>query len=172
LDSNFINNIIPRLRRIALNIEIKEALVDKIWEIFDDPLNVHDYQFLRDKRLIMTHNGDVKIGSWEILPGNRLLIERGNEVPINLLYDFSTHGIILMKKAGNNEIPFLLYDKNIIPDGNIIGYLEKKESTLIRTNIPILDPERLEQQERNFVISVFILFIFFVTVMAIFIFNK
>jgi hypothetical protein len=134
MDSNFINNISPRLRRFAVNIEIKETLVDKIWEIFDDPKNVHDYQFLRDKRLIMTHNGDVKIGSWEILPGNRLLIERGNESPINLLYDFSTLGIIFMKKAGKNQTPFLLFDKDVIPDGNIIRYLEEREKA--NTHIP------------------------------------
>ena len=52
MDSNFINNIIPRLRRFAVNTELKETLIDKIWEIFDDPKNVYDYQFLRDKRFV------------------------------------------------------------------------------------------------------------------------
>lgn len=130
MDSYFINNIIPRLRRFAVNIEIKEALVDKIWEIFDDPENVHDYQFLRDNRLIMTHNGDVKIGRWEILPNKRLLIERAVDTPINLLFDFSLDSVILMRKTGKNQTPFLLYDKNRIPDGNIIGYLERLETVI------------------------------------------
>lgn len=128
MDSNFINNIIPRLRAFTRSIEIKEALVDKIWEIYDDPENLHDYQFLRDQRLIMTYNGDVKFGEWEILPGRRLLIKRANDNPINLLYDFSIYGVVLMKKAGNNQTPFLLYDKNVIPDGNILEYLIELEA--------------------------------------------
>ena len=163
MDSYFINNIIPRLRRFAVNIEIKEALVDKIWEIFDDPENVHDYQFLRDKRLIMTHNGDVKIGRWEILPNNRLLIERGNDQPINLLYDFSTQGIVLMKKAGNNQIPFLLFDKNVIPDGNIIRYLEEREST----NAP--NPPIYKIEEPDKFDSIMIIFAFIMVFLILFI---
>ncbi len=134
MDSIFINNIIPRLRNFAINIEVREALVDKIWEIYDDPENLHDYQFLRDQRLIMTYNGDVKFGEWEILPGRRLLIKRANDNPINLLYDFSIHGVVLMKKAGNNQTPFLLYDKNVIPDGNILEYLIELES---QVSIPL-----------------------------------
>jgi hypothetical protein len=138
MDSNFINNIIPRLRAFTRSIEIREALVDKIWEIYDDPDNLHDYQFLRDQRLIMTYNGDVKFGEWEILPGRRLLIKRGNDNPINLLYDFSIYGVVLMKKAGNNQTPFLLYDKKVIPDGNIIRYLVDLESSTKYTIITIV----------------------------------
>ena len=160
MDSYFINNIIPRLRRFAVNIEIKEALVDKIWEIFDDPENVHDYQFLRDNRLIMTHNGDVKIGRWEMLPNNRLLIERGNDQPINLLYDFSTHGVVLMKKAGNNQIPFLLFDKNVIPDGNIIRYLEERESANA-PNPPIYKIEEPDKFDSIMMLFAFIMLAFF-----------
>ena len=138
MDSNFVNNIIPRLRRFAQNIELEEALVDKIWEIYDDPKNVHDYQFLRDHRIIMTNNGNAKIGHWEILPNNRLLIKRGIDLPINLLFDFSLKGILLLKKVGNNQAPFLIYDKDLIPDGNIVKYLEKLEMKIIqRPPVPV-----------------------------------
>lgn len=137
MDSNFINNIIPRLRAFTRSIEIKEALVDKIWEIYDDPENLHDYQFLRDQRLIMTYNGDVKSGEWEILPGMRLLIKRGKDNPINFLYDFSIGGVVIMKKVGKNQKPFLLYDKNVIPDGNIIRHLESLEKRRQLANQPI-----------------------------------
>ena len=168
MDSYFINNIIPRLRRFAVNIEIKEALVDKIWEIFDYPENVHDYQFLRDKRLIMTHNGDVKIGRWEILPNNRLLIERGNDQPVNLLYDFSTHGIVLMKKAGNNQTPFFLFDKNVIPDGDIIRYLEEREKTI--KGIPPVTIDEKDAEDTFFmvvcVVVLLLAFVFFVFIVA------
>lgn len=128
MDTNFVNNIIPRLRTFANNIAFEEALVDKIWVIYDDPDNLHDYQFLRDNRLIMTHNGDVQIGHWEILPGRRLLINRGSQGPINLLFDFSIYGLVIMKKVGNNESPFILFDNNVVPDGNIIGYLDELEN--------------------------------------------
>lgn len=166
MDSNFINNIIPRLRRFASNVEIKEALVDKIWEIYDDPDNVHDYQFLRDGRLIMTHEGDVKYGSWEILPNNRLLIDRGIDRPINLIYDFSIQGIVLMKKAGNNQTPFLLFDKDLIPNGNIIAYLEEKERAA--TYIPPIYAHREENElDSIMVFFAFIMLVIFLTLVFI-----
>jgi hypothetical protein len=167
MDSNFINNIIPRLRRFARSVEIREALVDKIWEIFDDPENLHDYQFLRDQRLIMTYNGDVKFGQWEILPGRRLLIKRDNDNPINLLYDFSINGVVLMKKAGNNQAPFLLYDKNVIPNGNIIGYLlDLEKGRLVEPDSPIRPPSYHDTSDTilgfivSFLVLVFLLYLF------------
>lgn len=123
MESNLINNIIPRLRALVVKVEVKEAIVDKIWEIYTDEENLHDYQFLRDNRLIMTHQGNVKKGRWELLPGNRLLIERENDSPINLVYDFSLRGVVIMKKAGVKQIPFLLYDQNVVVNGDVESYL-------------------------------------------------
>lgn len=167
MESHFINNIIPRLRRFAVNIEIKEVLVDKIWEIFDDPENVHDYQFLRDQRLIMTHNGDVKYGRWEILPNNRLLIDRGNDKPINLIYDFSIQGqgAVIMRKAGNNQTPFLLFDKNVIPDGDIIRYLEEREKS-IKGISPVAIGEIDAEDTFFMVVCVVVLLLAFVFIVA------
>lgn len=123
MESSLINNLIPRLKSFAEKIEVKEAIVDKIWEIYSDEDNLHDYQFLRDNRLIMTHQGNVKKGRWELLPGNRLLIERENDSPINLVYDFSLQGIVIMKKAGINQIPFLLLDQNVVLNRDLESYL-------------------------------------------------
>lgn len=173
MERNNINNLIPRLRAFATRVEVKEAIVDKIWEIYTDENNSHDYQFLRDNRLIMTHQGNVKKGRWELLPGNRLLIERENDSPINLVYDFSLPGVVVMKKAGVKQIPFLLYDQNIVVNGDLGSYLYSLiynlEPKFVETVIkePSNFYERLGVTEEEFlsfiflVVSTIILFIVF-----------
>ncbi len=118
-----IKNIIPTLRQFAQKIEFKNAIVGKIWVFPEESSVIHDYEFTSDGKLYMSVNGNIQVGKWEILPSGRIVIDRVID-KIVLNFDFALDGIIVMKKTGNSEIPFLLYNKEIIRDGNLLGYIE------------------------------------------------
>lgn len=125
MDSNFVNNIIPRLRRFAQTIEVKEALVDKVWVIYGDT-DLIEYEFERTGEIAVTKNGTTHDGSWRIMGSGRLRIK--TDFANNTLeYNFSVPGILVMKIAGIQNSPFLLFDPKIVINGNIGIYLENLE---------------------------------------------
>ena len=131
--SLLIDNLIPRLKKFANHIAIKEALVDKVWTIYGDNDSV-EYEFERTGEIVVTKNGQSYDGSWKILGSGRLQIKTdfSNNT---LVFDFSVAGLLVMKKSGSANEPFLLYDPQIIKDGNIEQFLIEKEdpNTRLRT---------------------------------------
>jgi hypothetical protein len=125
MNSNYITNIIPRLKKFAQYVEIKEALVDKVWVIYGDT-DLIEYEFERTGEIAVTKNGNSYDGSWKILGSGRLKIK--TDFTNNTLeYNFSVPGILVMKIGGLNNTPFLLYDPKVVKNGNIGIYLENLE---------------------------------------------
>ena len=145
----YLNNLLPRLRTLSKTLNQVEIFGDKEWVFVDASTNnPHLYTFLRDKRLIVLVNGNSKIGKWEILPTEKLLIEFSNEPPLLLENAFVNKVILVLKKNGKNDQPFILFDRIGIPDGNIIKYLLNLEKTiLIRT-----DGEELPEEQIGIII--------------------
>lgn len=123
---HFLKNIIPRIQRYSSDLERIEFFVDKAWIFIDDNGNQHEYIFMRDRRLIMSLNGNVKTGKWEILPNKKLLI---NRVSDEVLYQnaFIDDALLILQKSGNQEDSFVLININKIPDLNALKYLEDLE---------------------------------------------
>ena len=93
----------------------------------DDVGKTHEYIFMRDKRLIMSKEGKVVTGTWDLLPNGKFLINRIVD-EIMLQYDFVDEAIMIMKKSGTNDDPFILLNEVIIKDYNVINYLENFEA--------------------------------------------
>lgn len=148
MDSVYLNNLIPKLKKFTQKVEIKEALVDKVWVIYGD-VDLVEYEFERPSNVLnmsgeitVTKNGNSYDGSWKILGSGRLKIK--TDFTNNTLeYDFSVPGILVMKIAGTQNAPFLLFDPKVVENGNIRNYLEtlenndKKISTSPRNIEPI-----------------------------------
>jgi hypothetical protein len=73
---NAIKNLIPRLIQYSKQLDKVENFVDKSWLYLDSNGDNHEYIFMRDFRLIMSVNGTVVTGKWELLPNGKLLIDR------------------------------------------------------------------------------------------------
>jgi hypothetical protein len=119
----FINNLIPRLKILSKSLDQVEVFVDKAWVYTDENNNIHEYTFLRDQRLIVSYNGQIEKGKWELLPTGKLLLDIANE---NMMLEnaFVNKAILVLKKNGMDDQPFILFDIKKIPDGNITSYLE------------------------------------------------
>ncbi|MDP2413838.1 hypothetical protein [Daejeonella sp.] len=119
----FINNLIPRLKNLSKTLDQVEVFVDKAWVYTDENNNIHEYTFLRDQRLIVSFNGQIQKGKWELLPTGKLLLDIAHE---NMMLEkaFINKAILVLKKNGMDDQPFILFDIKKIPDGNITSYLE------------------------------------------------
>lgn len=134
----FLINIIPRILKYSSQLDRKELFIEKPW-VFIDSNNInHEYMFMRDNKLIMSLNGAVKIGTWQLLPHNKLLIDRLDD-KILLENMFVNDGLLILKKSGSNEMPFVLMDERKVPNLDPVTYLEDFERTKIiaNTNAPI-----------------------------------
>ena len=73
---DFVKNILPRVLNYSKDLDEKEIFVEKPWIFIDESNNHHEYIFMRDGRLVMSLNGAVTIGSWELMPNKKLMINR------------------------------------------------------------------------------------------------
>lgn len=122
----FLKNIIPRIQQYSKDLERVEIFVDKPWIYIDEQSNHHEYIFMRDHRLIMSLNGNVKIGKWEMLPNKKLLVNRLKD---EILYEnaFIDDALFILQKSGSQENSFVLININKIPDLDALKYLSDIE---------------------------------------------
>jgi hypothetical protein len=130
----YILNIIPRIQQFSAQLSHLEVFVDKPWILMDEDQNNHEYVFLRDNRLIMSLNGNCVTGSWQLLPTGKLLINRVTD-EIMLQHTFIDEGILVLKKSGSNEHPFMLINEEIISDKDPVGYLRKVEANRLNYDL-------------------------------------
>lgn len=121
---SYIRNLIPRLNQFSKNLDSIEIFVDKPWVLVDDGLNIHEYFFQRDGKLTSSINSKVVQGRWELVGGSeRLLIDNGPEEKTLFQHIIFVEGLFVLRRSGTTEDPFILYDRKVIPDGNVFKYL-------------------------------------------------
>ncbi len=143
----FIKNIIPRIQGYSMGLDKIEVFIrlKEPWIYIDEYGNQHQYIFLRDNRLIMIFNGITKQGKWELLHTNQLLIDRVVD-QITLDHLFVEKSLLILKLAGTNDLPFVLINREEIPDLNVKGFLEKYEIEKEHKEIP-------EVQQKNKILT-------------------
>lgn len=125
---DFFKNIVPRVLAYSKDLDEKEIFVEKPWIFIDENSNHHEYIFMRDGRLVMSLNGIVTIGNWELMPNKKLMINRVSDT-IMLQKMFVNDALLLLQKSGTSEIPFTLINEKVIPNLDAVEYLESLESS-------------------------------------------
>jgi hypothetical protein len=126
----YLLNLIPRLRQYSSDLNKEQLFVDKTFTLLQEDHSIHNYIFRRGGTLVLTIDGIGKngLGSWELLPTGQLLINRGGSEIILLEFDFLHPDVIIMKYSGTINTPFIIYNQQAIPDGDVLGYLERFEA--------------------------------------------
>jgi len=119
----YLDNLIPRLKEFSLNLDKQEVFLEKQWVIIDSESNKQTYIFRRNGELIMSINGQVTIGKWEYINEARSLLVDRIQDKILLNQIFISHAIMILRKDGFKEDHFILANENLIPNLNIIEYL-------------------------------------------------
>ena len=121
-----LNNLVNQLKNYSATLEKANLLIDKPWTIIDEDNEIQRLIFKKDKTLVLSKNGQAEIGKWDYFPeANALLIDRGaDKILCNEAY--IDEGILILKLDGSNNNHYILANQNIIPDLNILEYLNNQ----------------------------------------------
>lgn len=122
---NYIANLIPRLIAFSESLDKKDLFCDKPWVVLDNNLNQQKYIFRRSGDLIMSLNGQVTMGKWEYVKEARSLLIDRIEDKILLNQEFIDNAIMVLKKDGLKDEPFIMINEIQLPDLNAFDYLKR-----------------------------------------------
>jgi len=147
--NTYLQNIVSRIKVFSSQLDKKELFVDKLFHLVQENNEVHQYTFLRNGKLILSIDGKViPNASWELLITGQLLINRGKDL-ITLDFDFLHPEILILKMGGTSHMPFIIYNKSVIEDGNVIAFLQKFEAKKTGQKIFRMDTILLSEPEIN-----------------------
>jgi len=121
----YLQNLLPRLKQYSESLDKKEMLIDQPWVFTGDVANKQTFIFKRDGQLIQSVNGNVETGTWEYIAAAKSLLIQSNSIKILLNQAFFDKGVLLLKKDGSSDAPWVLANKNIIPDLDVESYLKR-----------------------------------------------
>jgi hypothetical protein len=119
----YVRKILPKLQQYSKQPGVA-AFAAKTWLLVDGHNDMRKYQFEPDGVISISNNGAVTTGKWEYNEkDNCLLIDTQTA---NLVVDlaFTSRGVLIFTESGTDEIPFLLYDEQVVRGGNVRAYLD------------------------------------------------
>jgi hypothetical protein len=76
----FVAEIIPKIQRFSQRLENLALLTNQHWVVFDDLGTVKTvYIFRQNNQILISKNGKVEIGKWELVGNNSILIDLTND---------------------------------------------------------------------------------------------
>ena len=123
---DFLKFWIQRNQGFSLRLDKLSKLYNQPWVIVNDLSDFVKIIFLDRGKLIISRNGVVSDGRWELLSvANSILLEIHNEKRI-YNHQFIDEGIMILKLDGYSTDFFVLANQNIIPDLDVLSYLTAK----------------------------------------------
>lgn len=125
---HYIKSIIPNIKQYGMMLSQKEYFVNKTWLLINDSSDLVQYTFKKNSELILSVNGDVQKGKWELLSSTKILLESpSGGVQLENLF-FNKDIIVLLKPSLIEEL-FVLINEEVIKDKNPFEYLKSLEKT-------------------------------------------
>ncbi|MCF1713032.1 hypothetical protein L0U88_00130 [Flavihumibacter sp. RY-1] len=126
----WLKNLLPRLEAISKSLDQQELFIDQPWIFTDESGNRHQYIFMRPNELVLSVNGSVILGTWKYISAARSLLIDTTVEKLLLNHAFIDEGVLILKKDGTTDIPFILVNERVIPDLNLEDYLKRKERSI------------------------------------------
>lgn len=99
-----------RLKKYSQKLDAEAILYDKKWEVFNDVGDKEVLIFRPNKDLLISRNGRVTKGQWEILSPNTLLIEADSKAYL-LNSAFVDETFLALQMDGTNEVMVLVEEE-------------------------------------------------------------
>ena len=119
----YLKNLLPRVKQFSKDMDEKELFNDKHWVLVDDEGKRATYIFERDGNLIVSLSGVPKTGTWKYISAAKSLYLDMGEHKAFLSFSFFNNALFVLKKDDDAETPWILVNKNVLPDLNIEKYL-------------------------------------------------
>lgn len=126
----WLKNLLPRLESISKSLDQQELFIDQPWIFTDESGNRHQYIFLRSNELVLSVNGSVIMGTWKYISAAKSLLIDTTVEKLLLKHAFIDEGVLILKKDGPADIPFILVNERVIPDLNLQEYLNSKAGSI------------------------------------------
>lgn len=121
---DYLRNILPRVKQFSKDLDVKELFNDKHWVLVDDDGKRATYVFERDGGLVVSLSGHPKDGSWRYVSAAKsLYLKVDGQEPAFLNFNFFNDALFILKKDDDAETPWVLINKNVLPDLNVKNYL-------------------------------------------------
>lgn len=134
---DYLKNLLPRVRQYSKDLDVQELFNDKHWVYVDNKGKRTTYIFERDETLIVSVSGQPKTGTWKYIPAAKsLLLKLDDQSAAFLSFSFYHDALFILKKDDDEETPWVLINKNIIPDLDVRAFLN---SLLPEAERPDLD---------------------------------
>jgi hypothetical protein len=128
---HYIKNIIPNIKQYGMLLSQKQYFINKTWLLVNESSDLIQYTFKKKGELIISTNGDVIKGKWELLSETKILIETQN-ASIQLENIFFDKNIIVLLKPSLIEELFILINESVITDPlRYLDELNNKNGTTI-----------------------------------------
>jgi len=125
---SFLQSLLPRLKKFSQSLDQKELFIDKPWVLIDEDGQQQTYIFRRGGELLMSLDGQVRMGTWDyIASAQSLLIDRGAD-KLLLNHLFFTEALLILARDGKADSKFVLANRQLIPDLDVERYLRVLEA--------------------------------------------
>lgn len=125
---HYIKSIIPNIKQFGMMLSQKEYFINKTWLLVNDSSDLVQYTFKKNSELIISVNGDVQKGKWELLSPTKILLDSPTG-SIQLENLFFNKDIIVLLKPSLIEELFILINEEVIKDKNPFEYLRQLEKS-------------------------------------------
>lgn len=143
----YLKNIVKQLRKYSSTLDKTSILIDKPWTLIDEESEMQKLIFKKDKELILSKNGQVRIGKWDYFSEAKSLLIDRNYDKILCNEAFIDKGVMVLRLDGTENRFFILANENVVPDLDANRYL--KELRYQKLNIAetkLIDGKILEVQ--------------------------
>lgn len=131
--------------RYSLSLSKTNILIEKPWTLIDEDNEIQKLIFKKNNELILSKNGQVIIGKWDYFPDAKsLLIDRGSD-KILCNETYIDDAVMILKLDGTNNKYFSLANENLIPDLDVLKYLNDiRKTKLSIVEYCLVDGRKLE----------------------------
>lgn len=108
----YLTNILNRYKKYSENLDVKTAICNKSWWVFNDSGEKELYIFQEDYTLLISLSGRVTKGTWEYVSANRSLIITAQNESYMLHVAFMDNVLFAMQVDGTQKYSFMIDENN------------------------------------------------------------
>lgn len=122
----FIKNVIPKIKVHGFELEELPKIYNQPLVLIDESETFVKLIFQSNENLIVSKNGNVSNGKWELIPSaNSILLEINGDTKL-YTNEFIDEGVMILKLDGLSNDFFILANQNLISDLDAERYLKSK----------------------------------------------
>ena len=123
--THYLESILPKILSYSNKLDKLTLLLNEPWVVTGEESAKTKLIFKNDGEVIMSENGNVQFGKWELLNRASSILIKYEKSAKLYNHAFFDESILVLKLDGSTDF-FVLANQNRIPDLNVAGYLSAK----------------------------------------------